>query len=165
MIRLTRIVLLLLFLAVMIAVAVLWRPRPSPVVAAPNVFSGPVNGGCYRQTTSTCAIHVDNWQPIVPDTGRTLVGFQLAAQANGAAADTILYDFRTDLSNPPARYTPSLVKLDFAARCNTTYHLSLSARDSGDLAFEEVGRTNAFQCPAALMSRTYLPSVLDSSSP
>ncbi|MBP8948851.1 MAG: hypothetical protein KBG73_08415 [Candidatus Promineofilum sp.] len=160
MIRLTRIVLLLLLLAAVVAVAVLWRPRSAPVVAAPNVFSGPVNGGCYLQTMTTCAIHVDNWQPIVPDAGQTLAGFQLAAQASGAAGRTLLYDFRTDVSNPPTTgYTPSLVKRDFAARCDTTYHLLLSARDSGDLSFEEVGRTTEFTCPAAAILYNFLPVI------
>lgn len=153
-----RVGVLLLALALLIAWGVARRPPAREALAAPNVFSGPVNGGCYLETPASCRIHVDNWQPIVPDTGRVLRGFQLVAQADGAA-EAMLYDFRTDVSNPPSSsYRPSLVKQDFAARCGVTYHLALKAQDSDDLSPEEVGRTTQFLCPAADV-RHFLPVV------
>ncbi len=119
-------------------------------MAAPNVFSGPVNGGCYLESITSCRIHIDAWQPIVTDTGTKLIGFQLLAFQEGALSGQPIYDFRTDVSNPPlGSYVPSLVKKDFAAQCGVTYHLALQAKDSGDPAFEEVGQTTSFQCPAA----------------
>ncbi|MFO7664383.1 MAG: hypothetical protein R6X18_17570 [Chloroflexota bacterium] len=125
-------------------------PSGPLVLAAPHVFSGPVNGGCYLDTVTTCRLHIDNWQPIVIDPNTSLEGFQLKAYRSGAPAGLILYDFRTDLSNPPGNsYLPSRVKKDFAADCGTSYQLSLTAKDSGDLSFEEIGRTNDFSCPAA----------------
>lgn len=164
----------LLLLAVGALVATVWRPRPAGpqpagpqpagpqplaarvALAAPNVFAGPVNGGCYLATATTCRIHVDNWQPITSDAGRVLRGFRLSAGANGT--ETLLYDFRTDVSNPPAgSYLPSLVRQDFAARCDTTYRLTLHAQDSGDSAYELVGHTSEFQCPAATAFYNYLP--------
>jgi len=157
-----RVALLLLAVIALSAGFILVRPRPAPIMAAPNVFSGPVNGGCYLQTVTTCAIHVDSWQPVVADTGQALVGFQLAAQAQGASGSAVLYDFRTDVSNPPiGSYLPSLVKRDFAARCGVSYRLMLRAQDSGDLSFEEIGRTEVFTCPAApIAPQNYLPAVL-----
>jgi hypothetical protein len=120
------------------------------VLAAPHAFSGPVNGGCYLATLTTCRIHIDRWQPIVTDQGQKLVGFQLSAVPVGSNSSSLLYDFRSDVSNPPAgSYLPSLVKKDFAAQCSVTYELALYAKDSADLDFEAVGRTNEFQCPAA----------------
>jgi hypothetical protein len=121
-------------------------------LAAPNVFSGPANGGCYLDTVTTCRIQVDRWQPIVTDPGQKLLAFQLRAVPGGSGTGSVLYDFRTDVSNPPVgSYLPSLVKKGFAAQCGATYSLSLRARDAGDLDFEEIGRTNTFQCPAAVV--------------
>lgn len=125
------------------------------VSAAPNVFSGPANGGCYLDTITTCRIHVDNWQPIVVDTGQKLAAFQLLAVPGGSVDGSVVYDFRTDVSNPPGSYLPSLVKKDFAAQCGVSYQLLLRAQDTGDLDYEEVGRTNEFQCP---MAATATPS-------
>lgn len=119
-------------------------------MAAPNVFSGPVNGGCYLDTITTCRLHIDRWQPIGIDANQKLEGFRLAALPGESATGSILYDFRTDVSNPPGgSYLPSLVKQDFVAACGTTYRLVLLAKDSGDASYEEVGRTEAFSCPAA----------------
>ena len=137
----------------LVAVGGLWWARvpPAPgVLAAPNAFSGPVNGGCYLETPVECRIHIDGWQPIVTDPGQKLVGFQLSALRQDQAAMTLLHDFRTDVSNPPGgAYPPSLVRQDYAAECGTTYVLMMSVKDSGDLGFEQVGQTTAFTCPAA----------------
>jgi hypothetical protein len=150
-----RLALLILALATLVALAVaLRRPQPPALLAAPNVFSGPVNGGCYRQVT-TCAIHVDSWQPLVTDNGQPLLGFQLAARAAGAPSSVTLYDFRTDVSNPPiGSYLPSLVRKGFPAQCGVTYELTLSAQDGSDPSFEEIGRTGQFTCPAPLFTPT-----------
>lgn len=154
-----RVGVLLLALALLTAWGVARRPPAQEALAAPNVFSGPINGGCYLETPTSCRIHVDNWQPIVPDTGRALLGFQLVAQADGAGTGAVLYDFRTDVSNPPSgSYLPSLVKQDFAARCGVTYHLTLRAQDTGDLSLEEVGRTTPFRCPA-IKVKNFLPVI------
>lgn len=138
------------------AISGLWWTRvpPAPgVLAAPNAFSGPVNGGCYLETPVECRIHIDGWQPIVTDQGQRLVGFQLSAQRLGHAGITLLHDFRTDVSNPPAgAYYPSQVRQDYAAACGTTYVLMLSVKDTSDLSFEQVGQTTTFTCPMGAMS-------------
>jgi hypothetical protein len=128
-------------------------------LAAPHVVSGPVNGGCYLDTAASCRLHVDKWQPIVTDQGQKLLGFQLLAVPAGSSSGALLYDFRSDVSNPPGgSYLPSLVKQDFAAQCGAAYELSLRAKDTADLDFEEVGRTNMFQCPAAAVTPTASPT-------
>ena len=116
--------------------------RAPAVIAAPNVFTGPVNGGCYAQTPSQCRIHVDNWQPIPVSPGQKLLGFQL--RANGQP----LYNFRTDVSNPPAsNYQTSLVAQDYAIQCGSTYSLTLLVEDTGSGGLQLVGNTNDFTCP------------------
>lgn len=135
---------LLPLLAAALFVVTWQQPPPTVVVAAPNVFSGPANGGCYLATATTCQVHVDDWQPIQIAQGERLVAVQL--QANGQP----LYDFRTDVSNPPSgSYLPSLAKQDFAIRCGESYVLSLRAQDTGDAALVTVGETTVFTCPAA----------------
>lgn len=138
--------LLLLLPLVGLAVFLMVRQRaPAAVVlAAPNVFSGPVEGGCYQATRTTCSVHIDSWQPIAIGGGQRLRAVQL--QANGL----VVYDFRTDVSNPPAgsSYRPSAVRQDFAARCGQSYVLTLLAQDTGDAGLVVVGQTNAFTCPA-----------------
>jgi hypothetical protein len=117
-------------------------------LAAPNIFSGPVNGGCYLDTEAICRLHIDNWQPITADPGQKLVGFQLLAVPDGSASGALLYDFRSDVSNPPGgSYLPSLVK------------------HTADLDFEEVGRTNMFQCPEEAVTPTATASVTPETTP
>lgn len=145
------------------AVAVFWpgrRPPAKVVLAAPNSFSGPVNGGCYLATPTTCRIHVDSWSLISNDSNEILRGFQLSAQAGGATDETLLYAFSTDVSNPPrGTYQPSPVRRDFAARCDVVYQLTLRVQGSGDPAPVEAGRTNEFACPAATDLSNYMPLV------
>lgn len=154
-----RVVVLVFSVGVLLAALIVWRrPPDASVLAAPNIFSGPVNGGCYLATTTTCRIHVDSWQPITTDPGTSLIGFQLAAIVRDAGL-VPLYDFRTDVSSPPqASYLPSLVKQDFAAQCGATYHLALRAKDSSDAEFVEIGRTNVFTCPVVLETLTPTPT-------
>jgi hypothetical protein len=148
-------VIALLALLGALVMLVAWQPpAPAVVLAAPNVFSGPVNGGCYLATATTCRLHVDSWQPLAIAPGARLLAFQL--QANGQ----LLYDFHTDVSNPPAgSYLPSLVKKDFAARCGESYVLSVLAQDTGDVAPVAVGQTNTFTCPVQTQFDMYIAFV------
>jgi len=77
-------------------------------------------------------------------------------QANG----TTVYDFRTDVSNPPTGlYTPSAVKLDFTASCGSTYVLSLLADDTSQPDFLNLGETGVITCPTVEFD-TFLPMVV-----
>ena len=128
--------------------------QPPAAIAAPNVFGGPVNGGCYLDTPISCKLHIDAWQPLQISPGEKLLAFQL--QATGHT----LYDFRTDVSNPPSgSYLPSLVKQDFAITCGETYVLSLLAQDTGDANLLTLGQTNAFTCPAEVPFEVWIPAV------
>lgn len=120
--------------------------------AAPAVYSSPINAGCVQVTPSVCRLHVDPFTIAVASPQR-LVAFQL--RANGA----LMYDFRTDLSNPPVgNYAPSEVALDFAATCGRTYTVNLLARDSGDLNFLNAGQAENVVCPVGRYSE-YLPLI------
>jgi hypothetical protein len=123
-----------------------------PAPAAPDVFASPINAGCVHVTPSTCRLHVDPFT-IAVASGQHLVAFQL--RANGA----LLYDFRTDVSNPPTgNYTPTLPKKDFAARCGSTYTVNLQARDLGDAGFLNTGQAQNIVCPVGTFT-SYLPTI------
>jgi hypothetical protein len=113
--------------------------------AAPEVFASPINGGCYIAAPNQCRLHVDPFTVNITP-GQRLVALRL--QANGAT----IYDFATDVSNPPpasgTTYSPSLVMQDFAAECGKTYTLNILGKDSGDANFLNMGQTAAFTCPA-----------------
>jgi hypothetical protein len=117
--------------------------RPPQFVNAPQVFASPINGGCYIAAPNDCRLHVDPFSVNIAP-GQHLEALQL--QANGMT----IYDFRTDVSNPPSAttYTPSLVALDFAAVCGQTYVLNILGKDSGDANFLNMGQTTSFTCPA-----------------
>lgn len=142
-----------------VAAVVVLRPAPAPpALAAPSAFTGPVNGGCYTITLTTCALHVDAWQPIGIDPGHTLDGFQLALVGSNQTSMT-LYDFHSDVSNPPGNnYRPSLVRKDFPAQCGGSYYVALNVWQSDASSYVEAGRTNEFQCPAALATATPTPT-------
>jgi hypothetical protein len=114
--------------------------------AAPEVFSSPINGGCYITAPNECKLHVDPFTVNINDgAGAKLVEFIL--HANGQP----IYHFRTDVSNPPAAdYTPSLVAMDFAATCGETYYMNILGRDSLDANLLNMGQTAEFICPAAV---------------
>ena len=116
----------------------------------PLVSSTSLNAGCALVTPSTCKIHVDPFTiPIAP--GKTLEAFQI--RANGV----VIYDYKTDVSNPPTGiFSPTLVKKDFAARCSTRYTIDLLAQDSGDLDPVTIGRATNILCPVATYT-LYLP--------
>jgi hypothetical protein len=127
------------------------------VPAVPQVFASPINAACVLVTPNLCRLHVDPFT-IQVATGQHLVAFQL--QAN----NHLLYDFRTDVSNPPGTYSPSGVKLDFAASCGQTYTVNLLARDSGDTSFLNAGLAQGIACPQTLQGSSgsnpiYLPII------
>lgn len=146
------------------------RRAETPVaLAAPNVFSGPVNGGCYLRTITECSIHVDRWQPITVDPGQRIDAIRLGAKRAGGNKFNNLYDFRTDISNPPrTSYLPSLVRRDFAAACGEAYVLRVLVSVENDDGFVETGRTNSFTCPEAATptpTRTPTPTATATSTP
>jgi hypothetical protein len=116
--------------------------------AAPEVFAGGVNAGCYIAAPNVCKIHVDPFSINVDEGGGfKLVEFQLLA--NGS----IIYHFKTDndtLYRPIGDYTPSLVTLDFSATCGETYGIKLLARDEGDAVLKDAANTEEFTCPSSV---------------
>lgn len=114
------------------------------VPQAPAGFASPINGGCYIADDNTCKIHIDPFTININDgAGAKLEFFTL--YANGKP----IYDFRTDVSNPPGvDYSPSPVMLDFAAECGVTYYLNMIAKDSTDQNPLNYGQTTEFTCPA-----------------
>jgi hypothetical protein len=143
-----------LFLAVGLA-------RPPAAVAAPAIFASPIQAGCYLAKLDRCKIHVDPFTiNITP--GKKLVQFRLVATRIGTGTQTMIYDFRTDQSNPApslgSSYTPSRVAIDFGVTCGRTYTLSLQGSDSGDAGLINLGVTNQFTCPKATF-RQLMPMV------
>ena len=116
------------------------------VSAATAGFASPINVGCYIAAPNQCRIHVDPFTININDgAGARLQQFTL--YANGSP----IYDFRTDVSNPPGvDYSPSLVAQDFAATCGTTYVVNMVAKDTTDANPLNYGQTTAFTCPATV---------------
>jgi len=143
--------LIVLIAAVLVALQLLAHNQV--VSAAPDIFASPVQAGCYIAGPNDCRIHAD---PFIINiaSGKKLVRFQLVTIQGGTGIQTVVYDFRTDQSNPaPASgttYTPSLVAQDFAATCGKAYMLSLQGMDSGDASLFNLGLTNQFTCPATM---------------
>jgi hypothetical protein len=143
------------FILVSLLVGVFVLSRSQPVKAAssnaPSIFASPIQAGCYIAAPNDCRIHAD---PFTIDiaSGQKLVFFQLVAIQIGSGQQTVIYDFRTDQSNPApfigSTYSPSLVAQDFAASCGKSYQLSLQGRDSGDTNAFNLGLTNTFTCPS-----------------
>lgn len=142
----------LALLLLSVALGFAWRPAVTPPPLAPQVFASPINAACVQVKASVCKLHVDPFTIQVAP-GQQLTAFQLRANGN------LLYDFRTDVSNPPASaYTPSLVRRDFAARCGQTYTVDLLAQDSGDGSLLNAGRAENIACPVGTYFQ-YLPVV------
>lgn len=118
--------------------------RATAAPDTPAGFASPINGGCYITAPDVCKIHVDPFTININDgQGAKLEKFTLFA--NGKP----IYDFRTDVSNPPGvDYSPSLVMEDFAAECGTTYFLNMIAKDTTDASPLNYGQTETFTCPA-----------------
>ena len=115
------------------------------------VQSSPINAGCYIAAPGKCMIHVD---PITirVTSGQKLSSFKLLASGSP------IYQFSTDISNPPAgNYSPSISAVDFAVTCGQSYVLALSARDSGDASFVQIGSTPSLTCPDGTGWLTWRP--------
>ena len=142
----------ILILAVVLAVSVIASgfTRPPSVRAEPQIFASPVHAGCYLEKIDRCKIHVEPFT-INITSGEKLALFKLVTINTGTGAQTLIYDFRPDQSNPvPSSgdtYTPSLVAKDFAATCSQTYMVSLQGQDTGDTAIFNLGLTEQFTCP------------------
>ncbi len=141
--------------ALVLIVIMAWlalRPE-SGVSAEVNVFASPVHGGCYIAGPSECRVHMEPFTINIAS-GKKLVKFTLVAVNAATSVQTVIYDWRPDLSNPVptsgTTYTPSLVALDFAASCGASYKVALQGQDSGDTAVFNLGLTGQFTCPASM---------------
>ncbi len=145
--------LILLGVGLLIAVGAAATPflRLSPVQGETNIFASPVQAGCYIAAPNDCRIHVEPFTINIA-TGKKLVFFQLVTVQTPGGVQTMIHDFRTDLSNPVpfvgTTYTPNLVAQDYAASCGKSYQLSLQGQDSGDANAFNLGLTAAFTCPS-----------------
>lgn len=116
----------------------------SAAPAVPAGFASPINGGCYIAAPTVCKIHIDPFTININEGGGARLQ-QFTLYANGSP----IYDFRTDISNPPsADYSPSLVMEDFAAQCGQTYYVNMIAKDTTDANPLNYGQTAQFTCPA-----------------
>jgi hypothetical protein len=145
LILLSALILLVLALAVVPALN-----RSSQVSAAVNIFASPVQAGCYIAAPNDCRIHVE---PFTIDiaSGQKLVKFKLVAIQGGTGTQTMIHDFRPDVSNPVpfigSTFSPSLVAQDYAATCGKSYQISLQGQDTGDTGLFNLGLTSLFTCP------------------
>ncbi len=129
---------------------------PQPAIstpAAPAIYASPIHGGCYIAAPSDCRIHVEPLT-INVTSGKKLVYFQLVAVQSGSGNQTVIYDWRPDISNPlplsGTTVTPSQVAQDFAATCGKSYSVSLQGRDTGDTNPFNLGATGVFTCPLGI---------------
>jgi hypothetical protein len=135
---------------------------PPAAQAVPDIFASPVQAGCYLEKQDRCKIHVDPFTITIASVQK-LVRFRLLSiNYSAGGTQAVIYDFRTDQSNPVpflgTSYTPSLVAKDFAATCNRTYRVSLQGQDSGDSGMLNLGLTTQFSCPVGTYKQ-YLPTV------
>ena len=121
-----------------------FQPKPTTAQDLEVFYTSPINGGCYIAGPNQCKLHVDPFMINLHGAdGSKLVEFAL--YANGHK----IYDFRTDVSNPPSNdYYPSLVAMDFAATCGETYYMNLTARTDDYPNSLNAGQTAQFTCPA-----------------
>ena len=140
--------LLFIFLICLLGLGLEHKPAAQGAV---NIYASPVQAGCYLARHDQCKIHVDPFTINIAS-GKKLVFFQLVTIQAGSGAQRVIYDFRTDQSNPVPfvgnTYTPSMVAKDFAATCGLGYSLSLQGQDSGDMGPFNLGLTHQFTCPA-----------------
>jgi hypothetical protein len=143
----TKILFSLVLVLILGAVLASLQARPAEVVAAPAVFASPINGGCYIAAANQCRIHVDPFTVNVASASKLKI-------VKLVANNVTIYDFRTDVSNPPpftgTTYSPSLVAQDFGATCGQTYTINLEGQDSLDSNLFNLGSTSAFTCPSGL---------------
>lgn len=101
-----------------------------------------IDAGCYATSDQRCYVRATPFV-VVTDFGQPLRRVQLRFN------DVVVYDFATDVSNPPSGvYALSAIALDFAARCGETYVVTLAAQDGNDLGIGVVGQTQPITCPA-----------------
>jgi hypothetical protein len=135
--------------------------RPPAARGAVNIFASPIQAGCYLARHDRCRIHVDPFSIDIAS-GKKLVYFQLVAIRSSSGAQTMIWDFRPDVSNPVPfsgnLVTPSLPTQDFAAACGQTYSISLQGQDSGDSGAFNLGLTQPIHCPVATIY-TYLSGI------
>ena len=124
--------------------------RHERAAAAPEIYASPIHGGCYIAAPHDCRLHLEPFT-INLTSGEKLVQFQLIAIQSGTGAQSVIYDFRPDQSNPApysgSTYTPSLVAQDYAATCGASYAISLQGYDTGDTTPYNLGLTGYFTCP------------------
>jgi hypothetical protein len=154
-------ILLLALLAAYLIAPLPGPMQPQPASAEVDIFASSVQAGCYRAKPDLCKIHVEPFA-ITVASGHKLVYFQLLASRTGAGVQSVIYDFRPDISNPVPfsgdTFTPSLVAKDFAAHCGESYSISLQGQDTGDRTPYNLGTTAEFTCPTGEY-RMYLPRV------
>ena len=145
---------MLFLLAAVTILGGLWFTHPDPIQAAPEltVYASPIHAGCYLATKSTCKIRVDPFT-INNLTNSPLYAFQILANNH------LVYDFRTDASNPPiGNYSPSRVKMDFAATCGKSYTINLIGRDLANPSYYNLGQAGNVVCPPGTYE-TFLPVI------
>jgi hypothetical protein len=74
----------------------------------------------------------------------------------------VIYDFRTDLSNPAPlsgnTHTPTSAAKNFAVSCGESYSLSLLGQSNSDSGLLVLGTTGSFTCPAGTYFQ-FIPAV------
>ena len=137
---------------VMLTFLLLSLGKAPPASAAPTTFASSLQAGCYLARRDRCKIHVDPFSINVAS-GTKLVRFQLVTTRSRDSVQTVIYDFRTDQSNPVPftglSYTPSLVAKDFGVSGGESYPVSLQGMDSGDTSLYNLGVSGVFNCPVA----------------
>lgn len=123
------------------------EPRVTTAQTLDSVYASPINGGCYIAGPNQCKIHLDPFT-INMDNISSAPLKQFAIYANGV----LIYDFRTDVSNPPysVDYVPSQVALDFAATCGVTYTINMAARAADNTGLLNAGVIQNVVCPSVM---------------
>jgi hypothetical protein len=114
------------------------------VAARADAVTGtPIAAACY-EVRGRCRVHVEPFT-LTPAPGARLESFTIRFGSSP------LYEFRTDVGNPPAApYLSDLPRRDFAARCETSQTVSVTAKDSADVSPVSIGRTATLTCPTPL---------------
>jgi len=147
------IVAVILLLAVLALALLPLLNRGAQVSASTDIFASPVHAGCYIAAVNDCRIHVEPFTINIAAASK-LKNFSLVAIRFPGSAQTKIYDWRPDQSNPVpslgTTYTPSLVAQDFAASCGQIYEISLQGQDTLDANTFNLGLTSQFTCPATI---------------
>lgn len=132
-----------LFLMVAVIIALGVRATQTRAANLLAIYASPINAGCYIAAPNQCKIHVD---PFTISKNSPLAEYRISVGTQS------VYNFSTDLSNPPvgSTYTPSLVALDFAATCGSTYTISLQGRVTDDTLFYNLSSTRSVTCPSVV---------------